>query len=284
MRQPIPDAASSSTSLGPHSRRLMITAPGAVELIEEHLLPVGERDVYAHTVISGISHGTEIAWLRGEAAALHRRWDADRRFFLNQPGRDYPVAPGYESVARAEHVGPAVTAVAAGDLIAVDAPHADGHLLSEQAAVAGRLPDGADPEQAVFLHAGTGRPRRRPRRRYLLGGHGGRRRARHGRFAGRADGPQCRCPGDRRRPLPATDIGGGSPGRHGAAGRTRGGCCSGGPRPDRKRERGQGDRGVRLLHRPTRSDPLPTSRWPGRHRSLLPRPATRATAWRGIPP
>lgn len=151
MRQPIPDTASRSTSVGPRCRRLLITAPGTVELIEEHLLPLGERDVYARTVISGISHGTEIAWLRGEAAALHRRWDPERRLFLNQPGRDFPVAPGYESVARVAQVGPAVTAVAAGDLIAVDAPHADGHLLTEQAAVAGHLPTGVDPEQAVFF-------------------------------------------------------------------------------------------------------------------------------------
>lgn len=142
MRQSIPDTTRCPASLGPHCRRLLIAAPGAVELIEEHLLPVGERDVYARTVISGISHGTEMAWLRGAAAALHRRWDPERRLFINQPGRDFPVAPGYESVARVEQVGPAVTAVVVGDLIAIDAPHADGHLLAEQAAAAGRLPAG----------------------------------------------------------------------------------------------------------------------------------------------
>lgn len=151
MRQAIPHFAPGPASAGPRCQRLLITAPGTVELIEEHLLPVGQRDVYARTLISGISHGTEIAWLHGEAAALHRRWDPGRRFFLDEPGRDFPVAPGYESVARVEHVGPAVTAVAAGDLIAVDAPHADGHLLTEQAAGTRRLPADVDPEQAVFF-------------------------------------------------------------------------------------------------------------------------------------
>lgn len=38
----------------------------------------------------------------------------------------------------------------AGDLIAVDAPHATGHMLTEQVAAAGLLPAGTDPEQAVF--------------------------------------------------------------------------------------------------------------------------------------
>src|SRR5690606_20336304 len=99
MRQAIPHFAPGPASAGPRCQRLLITAPGTVELIEEHLLPVGQRDVYARTLISGISHGTEIAWLHGEAAALHRRWDPGRRFFLDEPGRDFPVAPGYESVA-----------------------------------------------------------------------------------------------------------------------------------------------------------------------------------------
>ena len=86
----------------------------------------------------------------GTAAALHRTWDGQRRLYLDGPGRDFPVAPGYESIARVSEVGPAVTGVQVGDLIAVDAPHATGHLLTEAAAVAGLLPAGAEPEQAVF--------------------------------------------------------------------------------------------------------------------------------------
>jgi deoxyadenosine/deoxycytidine kinase len=57
--------------------------------------------------------------------------------------------PGYESIGRVASAG--VTLVSPGDLIAIDAPHADGHLLTETAAVAGLLPPGADPEQAVFF-------------------------------------------------------------------------------------------------------------------------------------
>jgi threonine dehydrogenase-like Zn-dependent dehydrogenase len=136
---------------GPPCRRLLITEPGAVELIEQHLPPLGAHDVYARTVVSGISHGTEIAWLKGAAAALHRTWDGERRFYLDGPGRDFPVAPGYESIARVAQVGPAVTAVKVGDLVAVDAPHADGHLLSNTAAAAGLLPLGVDPARAVFF-------------------------------------------------------------------------------------------------------------------------------------
>ncbi len=150
MARPIRGVASDATAAGPLCRRLLITAPGRVELIGHRLPAIGAHDVYARTVISGISHGTEIAWLRGSAAALHRTWDGQRRFYLDGPGRDFPVAPGYESIARVAEVGPAVTGVRVGDLIAVDAPHATAHLLTEVAAGAGLLPAGTDPEHAVF--------------------------------------------------------------------------------------------------------------------------------------
>jgi 2-desacetyl-2-hydroxyethyl bacteriochlorophyllide A dehydrogenase len=150
MTHPEPDTAETITA-GPPCRRLLITGPGTVELIEQRLPPVSEHDVYVRTVVSGISHGTEMAWLRGSAAALHRTWDAGRRIYLDGPGRDFPVAPGYESIGRVIQVGPAVTAVTAGDLIAVDSPHADGHLLTETTAAAALLPAGTDPEQAVFF-------------------------------------------------------------------------------------------------------------------------------------
>jgi 2-desacetyl-2-hydroxyethyl bacteriochlorophyllide A dehydrogenase len=150
MTHPEPGTAETITT-GPPCQRLLITGPGTVELIGQRLPPVSEHDVYVRTVVSGISHGTEIAWLRGSAAALHRTWDVGRRIYLDGPGRDFPVAPGYESIGRVIQVGPAVTAVTAGDLIAVDGPHADGHLLTETTAAAGLLPAGTDPEQAVFF-------------------------------------------------------------------------------------------------------------------------------------
>jgi hypothetical protein len=152
MRHPAPNPTIDVTATAaPLCRRLLITGPGTVELIAEHLPPLGAHDVYARTVVSGISHGTEIAWLTGAAAALHRRWDTSRRFYRDGPGRDFPVAPGYESIARIALVGPAVTTVKVGDLVAVDAPHADGHLLTETTAAAGLLPAAMDPQRAVFF-------------------------------------------------------------------------------------------------------------------------------------
>lgn len=151
MRQPACESARAEATTGPSCRRLLITAPGVVELVEEHLPPMGEYDVYARSVVSGISHGTEIAWLRGHATALHRTWDTERRFYSTGPGWDFPVAPGYETIARVAQAGASVTAIRIGDLIALDRPHADGHLIDQTTAVAGLLPEGLDAEQAVFF-------------------------------------------------------------------------------------------------------------------------------------
>src|SRR5206468_11453149 len=128
----------------------MFTGAGRVELVEERLPVLGSGEVYARTIISGISHGTEIAWLTGEAAALHRTWDTERRVFLDGAGRDYPVAPGYEVVAAITEVGPGVAGVDVGDLVYLDRPHADGYIVSETTALAGLVPLGTPPDHAVF--------------------------------------------------------------------------------------------------------------------------------------
>jgi len=136
---------------GPPCRRLLITEPGVVEVIAERLPAIGPDEVYARSVVSAISHGTEIAWLRGRAAALHRNWDAEQRIYTDVPGRDFPVAPGYETVARVAEVGAEVSAVRAGDLVCLDRPHADGHLITAATAAAGLLPAGVEAETGVFF-------------------------------------------------------------------------------------------------------------------------------------
>src|SRR6266540_3058737 len=112
----LPAADRTVRETGPPCRRLLITEPGVVEVIAERLPAIGPDEVYARSVVSAISHGTEIAWLRGRAAALHRNWDAEQRIYTDVPGRAFPVAPGYETVARVAEVGAEVSAVRAGDL------------------------------------------------------------------------------------------------------------------------------------------------------------------------
>ncbi|BCB81213.1 zinc-binding dehydrogenase [Phytohabitans flavus] len=139
-----------SLDRGAACRRLLFAGPGRVEVIEERLPALGADEVYARTVLSGVSHGTEMAWLRGEAAAQHRTWDADRRVYLDGAGRDYPVAPGYETVAKVAEIGSNVTDVKVGDAVYLDRPHADGHIVASNVARAGLVPADVPVEWAVF--------------------------------------------------------------------------------------------------------------------------------------
>ncbi len=137
---------------GTRRHRLMITAPGEVAITAEPLPRPGPGQVLAWSVVSGISHGTELAWYRGQAAALHLGWDPEARVYRDgTPGRSYPVDPGYETVARIEETGSGVTAVCPGQLVCLDKPHADLHLVTEAEAKRGLLPDDTEPERAVFI-------------------------------------------------------------------------------------------------------------------------------------
>jgi 2-desacetyl-2-hydroxyethyl bacteriochlorophyllide A dehydrogenase len=133
-------------------QRLVISAPGTVSIIPAPAEQPGPGQVLARAVVSGISHGTELGWYHGQAPALHAGWDARLRVYRDGvPGRGYPVSPGYELVAAVLETGPGVTAVQPGQLVYLDRPHGSLHLASEDEAVAGALPEGTDPERAVFF-------------------------------------------------------------------------------------------------------------------------------------
>ncbi len=145
-------AGAASAASRRHRHYLMITGPGTAQIAAEPVRRPGRGQILARSVVSGISHGTELAWFRGQAPALHLGWDPVARVYRGGlPGRGYPVAPGYESVAVVEETGCDVTTVRPGQLVCLDRPHSDLHLVSEGEAAAGLLPDGADPERAVFV-------------------------------------------------------------------------------------------------------------------------------------
>lgn len=133
------------------ANRLEIVRPGKIVITNEPLPKQGSGDVVARTVLSGISHGTELAWYRGKAAALHKGWDRDARLFVTggQPSA-YPIRPGYETVARVESVGAEVEGIGPGRLVYLDRPHADVHVIPGPEAVKGLIPEDVTAEQAVF--------------------------------------------------------------------------------------------------------------------------------------
>lgn len=133
------------------ARRLQITAPGKVQLTDELLPPPTSSQVVARTLLSGISHGTEMAWYRGKAAALHKGWETAARLYLDdREPRAYPVAPGYETVAVVETAGSDVGGLVSGGLVYLDRPHANLHIVDGSEAGRGIIPPDVAAEQAVF--------------------------------------------------------------------------------------------------------------------------------------
>ena len=100
-------------------RVVRIIAPGRADLAATEPLATGPGQVRLRTLYSGISAGTELTTYSGSNPYLHRRWEPDRRLFLEGGASlTYPVVgAGYEEVGEVVEVGPATRGVGAGDVV-----------------------------------------------------------------------------------------------------------------------------------------------------------------------
>jgi threonine dehydrogenase-like Zn-dependent dehydrogenase len=86
-----------------------LTAPRAVELIDEPDVPLGPADVRVQTQYSAISAGTKLTQFRGNSPYLSKRWDPRRRLFIEDSEPEsthFPLTTwGYEEVGEVIEVG-----------------------------------------------------------------------------------------------------------------------------------------------------------------------------------
>jgi 2-desacetyl-2-hydroxyethyl bacteriochlorophyllide A dehydrogenase len=125
------------------------------ETFDEPPLRVG--DVRIRTLYSGISAGTELTAYRGSNPYLTRRWDPDRRLFVDGPATwEYPVTIwGYEEVGEVAEVGTGVTAVGLGDIVWGIWGHRSSVVVSEDWAASRRLPADVPPVCGIFARIGA---------------------------------------------------------------------------------------------------------------------------------
>jgi threonine dehydrogenase-like Zn-dependent dehydrogenase len=139
----------------PHE--LLLTAPRAVRISPYDDPTLGSNEVRAEAIVSGISHGTELALYRGDSTFGGRRFDLELRQFVEAPETQlYPMRLGYEWVGRADAVGTDVRGIEAGDLVHLTLPHRE----TQTAAIADQpsppwlvLPEGLEPERAALLQS-----------------------------------------------------------------------------------------------------------------------------------
>jgi threonine dehydrogenase-like Zn-dependent dehydrogenase len=136
---------------------VMFSGPRRVVVMDREDPPIGPRGVRVQTLYSGISAGTELTAYRGSNPYLSKRWEEERRLFVDDGAAtlDYPVEGwGYEEGGRVVEVGAEVTTVAKGDLIYGAWGHRSSIVLPE-ARAQGRVPAGVDPICSIFARIGA---------------------------------------------------------------------------------------------------------------------------------
>jgi len=126
------------------ARALWFTAPRTAELRPETVPPPGPGEVRLRSVVSAISHGTEMLVYRGEVPA-----DLPLDLPTLAGGYSFPIKYGYATVGRILDAGPDVKALSPGDPVFVHHPHQDVFVVPADLPVP--LPDGTEPSVGVFF-------------------------------------------------------------------------------------------------------------------------------------
>jgi 2-desacetyl-2-hydroxyethyl bacteriochlorophyllide A dehydrogenase len=138
-------------------RELLLTAPRELRLVEYEEAPLRPGQVRAEAIISGISHGTELAAYRGTSPHAAGRFDRELRLFVEGAGPLYPQTLGYEWVGVVREVGVEVAGFGAGDVVHLPLPHRGTHTFAAAGEAErpspGLVPAGLEPEAATMLES-----------------------------------------------------------------------------------------------------------------------------------
>jgi 2-desacetyl-2-hydroxyethyl bacteriochlorophyllide A dehydrogenase len=141
----------------PMPNELLITAPRAIAIAPYDDPPLGVDQVRADAMVSGISHGTEIALYRGISPFAGNRFDLDLRLFDEDADvAPYPMRPGYEWVGRVRSVGAEVGGIAPGDVMHATLPHRETQTVTiadDGSSPWLVLPAELEPDRAALLHS-----------------------------------------------------------------------------------------------------------------------------------
>jgi threonine dehydrogenase-like Zn-dependent dehydrogenase len=131
--------------------------PRKVGIREYEERPLQPDEVRLRTLYSGISAGTELTAYRGSNPYLSKRWDDERRLFLEGGvSLQHPIEGwGYEEVGEVVEVGSEVTEVRLGDVVWGTWGHKSSTVVQEDWAAQRRLPPGVDPMLGIFSRIGA---------------------------------------------------------------------------------------------------------------------------------
>ena len=134
-----------------------LEAPGKVGIREYDERPLQPNEVRLRTLYSGISAGTELTAYRESNPYLSKRWDDDRRLFLEGGvSLQHPIeAWGYEEVGEVAEVGTEVTEMRPGEVVWGTWGHKSTTVVDENWAAQRKLPPDVDPIVGIFSRIGA---------------------------------------------------------------------------------------------------------------------------------
>lgn len=128
-------------------RTVYFAAENQVELVEESVDPIRQGEVLVRSIVSAVSAGTELLFLRGQVPET-MKIDESIEDLDREPVR-YPLKYGYATVGRIVQVGRDVEADLEGRLVFAFHPHESSFVTTPDALV--ELPEGMHPEKAALL-------------------------------------------------------------------------------------------------------------------------------------
>ncbi|MFI6479842.1 zinc-binding alcohol dehydrogenase [Nonomuraea sp. NPDC050663] len=137
-------------------RVITIEEPGVVGVRVERSGDLEPGHVRVRTIYSGVSAGTELTAYRGTNPYLSRKWDTERRLFVEGHTHAYPLAGwGYQEVGEVVEAAPDVTDPPVGSLVWGVWGHREEAVLPAGRLAGHVIPPGADPLAGVFARVGA---------------------------------------------------------------------------------------------------------------------------------
>ena len=139
------------------AKMVRFSAPHESVVVDEDERPLRPDEVRVRTLFSGISAGTELTAYRGSNPYLTKRWDEDRRLFVDgSVSFEYPVDGwGYEEVGEISELGSEATGVELGQRVWGCWGHRGSNIQKAERAAARILPADADPVLGIFSQIGA---------------------------------------------------------------------------------------------------------------------------------
>jgi len=135
-------------------KEFLVTGPRRIEFREYVEPALKEGEVRVKSIMSGISHGTELNLYRGTTPFVDHRFDLEYRLFvLGESRLSFPLRLGYEMVGEVIETAPDVTVLKVGDIVHGYLKHRETNVARAEDLLP--LPKSISAREAMFVALGV---------------------------------------------------------------------------------------------------------------------------------